>query len=75
MYELSGGEQQRLAIARLMLKPSDLVLADEPTGSLDSSNRDVILALLARLRDHGKTVLLVTHDPVVAAAADRIIEL
>lgn len=75
VYELSGGEQQRLAMARLMLKPSDLVLADEPTGSLDSSNRDVVLALLAGLRDHGKTVLLVTHDPVVAAAADRIIEL
>ena len=75
VYELSGGEQQRLAMARLILKPSSLVLADEPTGSLDPGNRDVILALLADLREQGKAVLLVTHDPAVAATADRIIQL
>lgn len=75
VYELSGGEQQRLAMARLLLKPSGFVLADEPTGSLDPDNRDGILELIGRLREGGKAVLLVTHDPVVAAAADRVVSL
>ena len=75
VFELSGGEQQRLAIARLLLKPCELVLADEPTGSLDAENRDRVLSLLAQLRADGKSVVIVTHDPSVAQACDRVISL
>jgi putative ABC transport system ATP-binding protein len=75
VYSLSGGEQQRVAVARLLLKPCDLVLADEPTGSLDPVNRDAILQALHQMRDNGKTIILVTHDPAVAASCDRVVEL
>lgn len=75
VYGLSGGEQQRLAVARLLLKPCDLVLADEPTGSLDAGNRDEVLRMLHEMRDNGKTIILVTHDPVVAESCDRSIDL
>jgi putative ABC transport system ATP-binding protein len=75
VYELSGGEQLRLAVACLLLKPGDLVLADEPTGSLDAENRDEVIRLLLSLRELGKTVIVVTHDPVVAASADRTVSL
>jgi putative ABC transport system ATP-binding protein len=75
VYELSGGEQQRLALAQILLKPNSLILADEPTGSLDDSNRDVVLEILERLHRRGKTLIVVTHDPVVYQRADRIIEL
>jgi putative ABC transport system ATP-binding protein len=75
VYELSGGEQQRLALARLILKPCDLVLADEPTGSLDAENRDHILGILHAMRSEGKTIIIVTHDSVVASACDRVINL
>lgn len=75
IYSLSGGEQQRIAIARLLLKPCDLILADEPTGSLDAGNRDAILQALHHMRDDGKTIILVTHDPVVATSCDRVVEL
>ncbi len=75
VYELSGGEQQRVAIARLMLKPCDLILADEPTGSLDVANADVVLALLKELNAIGKTVIVVTHDERVVAACDRVVAL
>jgi putative ABC transport system ATP-binding protein len=75
VYELSGGEQQRLALAQILLKPNCLILADEPTGSLDDSNRDVVLEILERLHRRGKTLIVVTHDPVVYQRADRIIEL
>jgi len=75
VYELSGGEQQRLAIGRLLLKPCQLVLADEPTGSLDPSNRDAVLAMLQQLAAQGKTVILVTHDEHVARACDRVFSL
>lgn len=74
-YELSGGEQQRIAVARLMLKPCDLVLADEPTGSLDAANRDIVLGLLQQLNSAGKSVLVVTHDTRVAAACHRRVSL
>jgi putative ABC transport system ATP-binding protein len=74
-YTLSGGEQQRIAIARILLKPCDLVLADEPTGSLDPANRDAVLRLLLTLRDLGKTLVIVTHDPVVAQACTRVVQL
>lgn len=73
IYELSGGEQQRVAIARLMLKPSEIILADEPTGSLDEENRDIIISLLKELNESGKTIIIVTHDNYVAKQADRII--
>ncbi|GJM58059.1 bacteriocin ABC transporter ATP-binding protein [Erysipelotrichaceae bacterium OPF54] len=75
VFELSGGEQQRIAIARTMLKRGKIVLADEPTGSLDPKNRDHVLKLLHDLCREGKTVLIVTHDPVVAKRCDRILPL
>lgn len=72
---LSGGEQQRVAIARLLLKPCEIVLADEPTGSLDADNRDIVLTLLRDMNRAGKTIVVVTHDPVVVAACDRAVTL
>lgn len=75
VYSLSGGEQQRVAIARLLLKPCDIVLADEPTGSLDDDNRDAVLRLLSDLTDLGKSVIIASHDHNVIHACDRIIDL
>ena len=75
VYELSGGEQQRVAIARILLNPCDLILADEPTGSLDAENRDEVLRLLKELNQAGKTILIVTHDEYVAGRCDRIVKL
>lgn len=75
VYALSGGEQQRLAIARLLLKPCDLILADEPTGSLDPTNRDAILAILHQFRQEGKTIIISSHDPVIADECGRVIAL
>ncbi|MFD3450138.1 ABC transporter ATP-binding protein [Microbacteriaceae bacterium 4G12] len=75
IHELSGGEQQRVAIARILLKPCELILADEPTGSLDDNNRNEIIQILKKLNQEGKTIIIVTHDPYVAQVCDRIIEL
>lgn len=75
IYEMSGGEQQKVAIARIFLKPCDLILADEPTGSLDSKNRNEILRMLKELNHEGKTIVIVTHDPYIAEACFRKIEL
>lgn len=75
VYTLSGGEQQRVAVARILLKPSDLVLADEPTGSLDAENRDEMLRLLRELNTAGRALVVVSHDHHVAQACDRVIEL
>jgi len=75
VFELSGGEQQRIAVARLFLKPCELVLADEPTGSLDPANRDRILGALKMLQQEGKTLVLVTHDPEVVDRCERSITL
>jgi putative ABC transport system ATP-binding protein len=73
---LSGGEQQRVAIAGAAARRAELVLADEPTGELDRENERIVLdALTALRRDHGSTVVVVTHSGNVAAAADRVIEL
>jgi putative ABC transport system ATP-binding protein len=74
--ELSSGEQQRVAIARALVNDPDILLADEPTGNLDSRNADAVLDLILRLRaDLGLTIVMVTHNPEVALRADRIIQM
>jgi putative ABC transport system ATP-binding protein len=74
--ELSGGERQRVAIARALANDPEIILADEPTGNLDSETGATILDLLKRLSvEEGKTMILITHDPDAAAIADRIIRL
>ena len=73
---MSGGEQQRIAIARALINTPALLLADEPTGNLDSGNSADILDLLARLRaEHDMTIILASHDPQIAARAERLIRL
>ena len=73
--ELSGGQQQRAAIARSLINDPLILLADEPTENLDSATGEAILELFDHLRDDGKTILIVTHDPSVAARCDRVISL
>jgi len=74
--QLSGGEQQRVAIARAFIGRPELLLADEPTGNLDSANGRRVIDLLLRLhRDQGSTLILVTHDPSLAVHAERIVSL
>jgi len=72
---LSGGQRQRLAIARALANEPTLVLADEPTGALDSAGGQEVLELFRRLHADGQTILMVTHDREVAAAADRIVQM
>jgi putative ABC transport system ATP-binding protein len=73
-HELSGGQQQRVAIARALATQPDLVLADEPTGNLDSrTGREVLSLLAAASSDYGQTIAMVTHDPIAASYADRIV--
>lgn len=75
VYTLSGGEQQRVALARLMLKKCDIILADEPTGSLDSANAARVMSILRMLNDQGKTVILVTHDENIKQQGKRLVTL
>ena len=75
VYCLSGGEQQRVAIARAFLKNYDLVLADEPTGSLDADNRDAIMNILTDFHERGKTIVIVSHDQAVINRCNRVIEI
>ena len=71
VYKCSGGEQQRIAIARLLIKPCELILADEPTGSLDEKNKEEIFSLLLSMKRKGKTLVVVTHDPSLVSLSDR----
>jgi putative ABC transport system ATP-binding protein len=75
IYKLSGGEQQRVALARVLLKDCELILADEPTGSLDIENRDIILEILQKLNQENRTIIIASHDPYVVHASQRIINL
>lgn len=75
IYELSGGEQQRIAIARAILKPHDLILADEPTGSLDDVNKQIIFELFETLNEQGKTIIIVTHDFELAKKCKRVLKI
>jgi len=75
VYKLSGGEQQRIALARLIIKKGNLILADEPTGNLDTKNKEIVINILKKLNEMGKTVVIVTHDEYVASNCTRIITL
>jgi putative ABC transport system ATP-binding protein len=73
--ELSGGEQQRVAVARALINQPKLILADEPTGNLDEANEGIVLRLMQELHSEGHTILMVTHAPEIGALADRRIDL
>ncbi|MCC7386485.1 MAG: ABC transporter ATP-binding protein [Deltaproteobacteria bacterium] len=73
--QLSGGELQRIAVARALMMDPPLILADEPTGNLDSENGEAVLTLLTRAVSGRRTIVLVTHDPRIAARADRVVSL
>lgn len=75
IYTLSGGEQQRVALARLMLKKCDVILADEPTGSLDKKNAEDVLDILKQLNKQGKTIILVTHDENIKKQGNKVVNL
>lgn len=75
VYKLSGGEQQRVALARLMIKKCDIILADEPTGSLDKENADEVMRIIKEMNKKGKTIIMVTHSDEYKSLADRVIKL
>jgi putative ABC transport system ATP-binding protein len=71
--QLSGGQQQRVAVARALACSPDIILADEPTGALDSRSANEMMTLFRKLNDYGKTIVIVTHDPQIAQHASRVI--
>ena len=73
--QLSGGQQQRVSIARALMNGGDIILADEPTGALDSQSGKDVMAILKNLNSQGHTIIMVTHDPSIAAQAERVIEI
>ena len=74
--ELSGGEQQRVAIARAIINEPKIILADEPTGNLDTRNSEIVLAMLRQLnKDLGQTIIMITHNPEAAAYSDRVVHM
>ena len=75
VFSLSGGGQQRIALARLMLKKCSIILADEPTGSLDSNNAEKVFSILKKLNEQGKTIIMVTHDQKFKSTGMRVIEI
>ena len=75
IYKLSGGEQQRVALARLMIKKCSLILADEPTGSLDAENSKIVMDILHDFNRVGKTVLIVTHSQEIVDSEEHVITL
>ncbi len=75
VFSLSGGEQQRVALARLMIKKCKYILADEPTGSLDRKNASDVLNILKDMNRNGKTVILATHDEIIKRSGGKVIEL
>lgn len=73
-YEVSGGEKQRVAICRALINNPDLILADEPTGNLDSKSGKIVIDALKDINEHmGKTIIMVTHDPQMASYCSRLI--
>lgn len=75
VYKLSGGEQQRVALARVLMKKCNIILADEPTGSLDGRNALAVIELLKKLNAAGKTIIMVTHMEEYKKLADKVIDL
>lgn len=75
VYQLSGGEQQRIALARLMIKKCSVILADEPTGSLDKENAKTVISILKQLHDEGKTIIMVTHDKTIIDDDMKVVEI
>lgn len=73
IYELSGGEQQRVAMARVLLHDTNIILADEPTGSLDEKNKQVILDLLKKENEKGKTIIVATHDKYIKEISTKVV--
>lgn len=73
IFTLSGGEQQRVALARVILKKGNIILADEPTGNLDKENSDKVMKILKKLKSEGRTIIIVTHDNSMAQQCDNVI--